>query len=163
MKKFPNLKNPFHFFASLGGIGCIPIAPGTFGSFFSAILFIVISHHLDDMLIPTIVSIVFSILVCEIASKDLANKDHKAIVIDELAGMWVAVCPIIYFENIGMHERLIYVFICFLLFRFFDITKPFPISFFDTRIKNGFGIVMDDVVAGCFAGLISVLILYFLF
>ena len=123
----------------------------------------VISHHLDDMLIPTIVSIVFSILVCEIASKDLANKDNKAIVIDELAGMWVALCPIIYFENIGMHERLIYVFICFLLFRFFDITKPFPISFFDTRIKNGFGIVMDDVVAGCFAGLISVLILYFLF
>ena len=94
MSNFPDLKKPYDILASLGGIGLIPFAPGTFGSIFAWIAFILISHFVN-MLILTIVIIILSIWICEKVSKDLFEKDHKSIVIDELAGMWVALLPVI--------------------------------------------------------------------
>jgi phosphatidylglycerophosphatase A len=92
MSKFPDLKNPIHFIATLGGIGKIPIAPGTWGSIFAFLVFIYISHYVD-MLIVVILSIPFSIWICEKASINLIEKDHKSIVIDELVGIWIALVP----------------------------------------------------------------------
>ena len=87
MNKFPNLKDPFHLIATLFGIGNIPFAPGTFGSIFAWILFIVISHFLDstNMVVLCVFIIAISIWVCEKASNDLIERDHKSIVIDELS------------------------------------------------------------------------------
>ena len=160
MSEFPNLKKPYEFIASLGGIGLIPLAPGTFGSIFAWFVFIIMSHFVD-MLIYTICIVFIAIWVCEKASVNLIQKDHKSIVIDELAGMWVALVPVIYFASDQL-ERIIYACLALLFFRVFDILKPFPISYFDKKFKNGFGIVLDDLIAGIFSGILSVLIVVFL-
>ena len=161
MSNFPDLKKPYDILASLGGIGLIPFAPGTFGSIFAWIAFILISHFVN-MLILTIVIIILSIWICEKASKDLFEKDHKSIVIDELAGMWVALLPVIYFAS-SQNERITYAILALVFFRFFDILKPFPVSYFDQKYKNGFGIVFDDIIAGILATVPSLIILFLLF
>ena len=160
MSEFPNLKKPYDFIASLGGIGLIPLAPGTFGSIFAWFVFVIMSHFVD-MLIYTICIVFVAIWVCEKASVNLIQKDHKSIVIDELAGMWVALVPVIYFASDQL-ERIIYACLALVFFRVFDILKPFPISYFDRKYKNGFGIVLDDIIAGIFSGILSVLIVVFL-
>ena len=160
MSEFPNLKKPYEFIASLGGIGLIPLAPGTFGSIFAWFVFVIMSHFVD-MLIYTICIVFIAIWVCEKASVNLIQKDHKSIVIDELAGMWVALVPVIYFASDQL-ERIIYACLALVFFRVFDILKPFPISYFDKKYKNGFGIVLDDIIAGIFSGILSVLIVVFL-
>jgi phosphatidylglycerophosphatase A len=160
MSEFPNLKKPYDFIASLGGIGLIPFAPGTFGSIFAWLVFVIMSHFVN-MLIYTIAIVFIAIWVCEKASVKLIQKDHKSIVIDELAGMWVALVPVIYFAS-NQFERIIYACLALVFFRVFDILKPFPISYFDKKYKNGFGIVLDDIIAGIFSGILSVLIVVFL-
>ena len=160
MSEFPNLKKPYDFIASLGGIGLIPFAPGTFGSIFAWLVFVIMSHFVN-MLIYTIAIVFIAIWVCEKASVNLIQKDHKSIVIDELAGMWVALVPVIYFAS-NQFERIIYACLALVFFRVFDILKPFPISYFDKKFKNGFGIVLDDIIAGIFSGILSVLIVVFL-
>ena len=160
MSEFPNLKKPYDFIASLGGIGLIPFAPGTFGRIFAWLVFVIMSHFVN-MLIYTIAIVFIAIWVCEKASVNLIQKDHKSIVIDELAGMWVALVPVIYFAS-NQFERIIYACLALVFFRVFDILKPFPISYFDKKYKNGFGIVLDDIIAGIFSGILSVLIVVFL-
>lgn len=121
MSKFPDLKNPIHFIATLGGIGKIPIAPGTWGSIFGFLVFIYVSHYVD-MLIVVILSIPFSIWICEKASINLIEKDHKSIVIDELVGIWVALAPALYLST--QSSRTLYVVLALIFFRIFDILKP---------------------------------------
>ena len=164
MNKFPNLKDPFHLIATLFGIGNIPFAPGTFGSIFAWILFIVISHFLDstNMIVLCVFIIFISIWVCEKASKDLIERDHKSIVIDELAGMWLCLLPVLFLAS-SQQERIIYAALVLIFFRIFDILKPYPISYLDEKFKNGFGIVLDDLVAGIFALTITIAIASFLF
>lgn len=151
MQKFLDLKNPYHFIASLGGIGLIPFAPGTFGSIFAWLIFIVLSHFMN-MFVLTLIVIFFAIWICDKAIKNLIEKDHKSIVIDELVGMWIALIPVIYIAS-NQKERIIYAILAIVLFRIFDILKPYPISYFDKKLKNGFGIVLDDCIAGIFSGI----------
>ena len=160
MSKFPDLKNPIHFIATLGGIGKIPIAPGTWGSIFAFIIFICISHYVD-MLIVVILSIPFSIWVCEKASVNLIEKDHKSIVIDELVGIWVALVPAIYLST--QTSRTSYAVFALIFFRLFDILKPFPVSYFDKNFKNGLGIVLDDLIAGIMAIFPTMVLVYLIF
>ena len=160
MSKFPDLKNPIHFIATLGGIGKIPIAPGTWGSIFAFFIFIYISHYVD-MLIVVILSIPFSIWVCEKASVNLIEKDHKSIVIDELVGIWIALVPALYLST--QTSRTSYAVLALIFFRIFDILKPFPISYFDKNFKNGLGIVLDDLIAGIMAIFPAMALIYLLF
>ena len=160
MSKFPDLKNPIHFIATLGGIGKIPIAPGTWGSIFAFFIFIYISHYVD-MLTVVILSIPFSIWVCEKASVNLIEKDHKSIVIDELVGIWVALVPALYLST--QTSRTSYAVLALIFFRLFDILKPFPISYFDKNFKNGLGIVLDDLIAGIMATFPAMALIYLIF
>ena len=160
MSKFPDLKNPIHFIATLGGIGKIPIAPGTWGSIFAFFIFIYISHYLD-MLIVVILSIPFSIWICEKASINLIEKDHKSIVIDELVGIWIALVPALYLST--QTSRTSYAVLALIFFRLFDILKPFPISYFDKNFKNGLGIVLDDLIAGIMAIFPAMALIYLIF
>ena len=160
MSKFPDLKNPIHFIATLGGIGKIPIAPGTWGSIFAFFIFIYISHYVD-MLIVVILSIPFSIWVCEKASVNLKEKDHKSIVIDELVGIWIALVPALYLST--QTSRTSYAVLALIFFRLFDILKPFPISYFDKNFKNGLGIVLDDLIAGIMATFPAMALIYLIF
>ena len=164
MNKFPNLKKPSHLFATLFGIGLLPVAPGTWGSLFGLILFLyigvylTISQELFYFILLCIISVAF--IICYFATKDLDinEKDQKSIVIDELAGVWLAFTPVA--GVIMMKEFLIYSFLAFILFRIFDIWKPYPINIVDRRIKNYFGVVLDDLIAGIYAAIIVILISY---
>ena len=157
MDDFPNLKNPFHFLATLGGIGNIPLAPGTFGSIFSWLIFIFLSHFVN-MFYVAFIGIFLSIWICEMASKNLIHKDHRSIVIDELIGIWIALLPVLYLAD-TQKERIVYAIAALLFFRLIDIFKPFPVSYFDENFKNGIGIVMDDLIAGAMAIIPSYIIL----
>jgi phosphatidylglycerophosphatase A len=159
MSKFPDLKNPIHFIATLGGIGKIPIAPGTWGSLFAFLVFIYISHYVD-MLIVVILSIPFSIWICEKASRNLVEKDHKSIVIDELVGIWIALVPALYLST--QTSRTSYAVLALIFFRLFDILKPYPVSYFDKNFKNGLGIVLDDLIAGIMAIFPAMALIYLL-
>ena len=99
--------------------------------------------------------------ILEHANKDLVIKDHKSIIIDELVGTWISLLPVLFIAD-DRYERIIYAAIALILFRFFDILKPYPISFFDKEYKNGLGIVLDDVIAGIFSGILSVILLILL-
>ena len=160
MQNFPNLKNPLHFIVTLGGLGKIPIAPGTFGSIFAWFVFIFLSHYINMIFLTFAVGI-FSVWICEKITKDLVIKDHKSIVIDELVGTWISLLPVLFIAD-DRYERIIYAAIALILFRFFDILKPYPISFFDKEYKNGLGIVLDDVIAGIFSGILSVIVIILL-
>ena len=157
---FPDLKNPYHFLATLGGVGLLPFAPGTFGSLCAALLFVFLAHFIN-MTLATLFITVLAIWICETISKDLQIKDHKAIVIDELVGMWISLLPTLFLAS--QNQRLTYTIVAIFVFRFFDITKPIPISYFDKKFKNGFGIVFDDVLAGIFTIFVACFLSLFLF
>lgn len=141
---FPNLKKPSHLFATWFGIGLIRPAPGTWGSLAALLIwyFAEFLHSSIHIVLP--IFILFSWLACSQASQDSQSKDHSSIVIDEVAGMLVAL-------SFVAHEIIIYLW-AFLLFRFFDIWKPWPVSWADNNVKGGLGILLDDLIAGLSAG-----------
>ncbi len=162
MSSFPNLKKFSHLSATFFGVGLLPFAPGTWGSITALILFFGFIYFQVSFLYFFFIFLLFSlasIVICEMASKDLVEKDHKAIVIDEVAGAWLS---FLFIPTLGTYnfstsewekESYLAAFVILILFRFFDIFKPHPISVIDKKIKSGFGIVLDDLVAGVFAGL----------
>ena len=163
MQKFPNLKNPFHFLATLGGIGLAPLAPGTAGSIFGWILFIILSHYVGTYTFLVLIGFVIILAITSSgkASKDLVEKDHKSIVIDELAGIWVAMYPVLFVAS-TQYERSLYAILALIFFRLFDIFKPYPISYIDKNFKNGLGIVLDDLIAGIYSAIFAISITLYL-
>ena len=163
MQKFPNLKNPFHFLATLGGIGLAPLAPGTAGSIFGWILFIILSHYVGTYTFLVLIGFVIILAITSSgkASKDLVEKDHKSIVIDELAGIWVAMYPVIFIAS-TQYERSLYAILALIFFRLFDIFKTYPISYIDKNYKNGLGIVLDDLIAGIYSAIFAISITLYL-
>ena len=157
MNRFPNLRSPSHLLATLFGIGLLPLAPGTWGSLIGLILFlytgIYLSINQEEFYFLLILIILFSFVICYFATNGLENheKDQKSIVIDELAGMWVALIPVA--GIVMMREFIICSFLAFLFFRIFDIWKPYPINAVDRKIKNYFGVVFDDLIAGVYAAI----------
>ena len=141
-------------FVTMIGLGKIPKIPGTFGSLFTVILLYMFFHifNLPSNVILIFLIIIFTLSFLAIANhiKNNENKDPKEIVIDEFIGQSI---PIYLYEishgtEKSTNEALILYAVCFVLFRFFDIAKPFPVSFFDKNFKNSFGVIMDDVCAG---------------
>ena len=136
------------------GLGRIRFIPGTFGSLATVILLFICFHilNISSNIILLILSITFaySFIAIKNHTKDSKNKDPGEIIIDEFIGQAI---PIYLYEISHGTEKttdqtiMIYA-ICFVLFRFFDIKKPFPVSYFDKKQKNSFGVVMDDVCAG---------------
>ena len=141
-------------FVTMIGLGKIPKIPGTFGSLVTVIFLYIFFHifQLPSNLIFVFLIIIFILSFFAVAMyiKNNENKDPKEIVIDEFIGQSI---PIYLYEvshgiEKSPNDALIFYAVCFVLFRFFDITKPFPVSFFDKKFKNSFGVIMDDVCAG---------------
>ena len=141
-------------FVTMFGLGKIPKIPGTFGSLGTVILLYFLFHTLNisSNLILIILIIIFTYSFSAVAThiKERENKDPKEVIIDEFIGQSI---PIYLYEishgtEKTANEAIIFYIICFVLFRFFDIAKPFPVSFFDKNFKNSFGVIMDDVCAG---------------
>ncbi|MDC1463432.1 phosphatidylglycerophosphatase A [Alphaproteobacteria bacterium] len=141
-------------FVTMCGLGKIKYMPGTFGSLATTIILYYLFHVLDVstnfILIGLIIIFVYSFYAVSSHIESSENKDPSEIVIDEFLGQSI---PIYLYEishgvtkNDG--EAIIYYLLFFTLFRYFDIMKPFPVSFFDKNFKNSFGVIMDDVCAG---------------
>ncbi len=150
--------------ARLEPFGCIPFAPGTWGSLFS--LFLAYFCFLPLPLFARIISLIalffLGIWSAGIAEKLLEAKDPSSIVIDELVGLWIVLLPL-YIGSQTQKETYFQLIIAFALFRFFDISKIFPISNMEKIFSGGMGIMIDDVVAGLYALLCFVIIRHFLF
>ena len=151
-------------FVTMFGLGKIPKIPGTFGSLATVIILFYFFHILDLssnlILIGLIIIFILSFSAVTFYTKDNENKDPKEIIIDEFIGQSI---PIYLYEISHGTEKLpeeaiLFYAICFVLFRFFDISKPFPVNFFDKNFKNSFGVIMDDVCAGLYV--VAVLVLY---
>ena len=143
-------------FVTMFGLGKVPKIPGTFGSLATVIILYIFFHKLNIsasiILIGLIIIFVYSFSAVAAHIKDNENKDPKEVIIDEFIGQSI---PIYLYEishgtEKSSDEALIFYGICFILFRFFDIVKPFPVSFFDKNFKNSFGVIMDDVCAGIY-------------
>ena len=148
------IKNINTLFVTMFGLGKIPKIPGTFGSLATVVILYFFFHIINLssvlILIGLIIIFIFSFLAITIHIKDNENKDPKEVIIDEFIGQSI---PIYLYEishgtEKSADEAIIFYIICFILFRFFDIVKPFPVSFFDRNFKNSFGVIMDDVCAG---------------
>jgi phosphatidylglycerophosphatase A len=129
-------------------IGFLPKAPGTFGSLAAIVLIYLFYLSEASIILLITISVILFILGsigAEVFEKKHHLHDSSWIVIDEVIGMLICWAFILEFN-------LLNLLLCFVLFRLFDIAKPFPISTLDKKIKNGAGVMLDDVLAGIFAG-----------
>ena len=133
--------HPAHLIACGFGSGLSPFAPGTFGTLFAWATFLLFKPWLNELesLVFLLVCLLGGILAIHKTGADLGIVDHGSIVWDEIVPFWLvlAFCP----------ASLSWQGVAFLLFRLFDITKPQPARFFDRQVKNGFGVMADDLVA----------------
>ena len=151
-------------FVTLFGIGKIKKIPGSFASLATTLFLFFLFHILNVspniVLFFVIIIFFISLYAVNIFIKDLDNKDPKEVVIDEFIGQSIPIClyEIAHEGTKETDQVLTYYFIMFILFRIFDIAKPFPVSYYDKNFKNSFGVIMDDVSAGLYV--VSVLVLY---
>ena len=143
-------------FVTMFGLGKIKFIPGTFGSLATIVILYFLFHIINVpsnlILIGLIVIFIYSFSAVKNYIKDTHNKDPREVVIDEFIGQSI---PIYLYEiSHGIEKSsssaIIFYGICFILFRYFDIMKPFPVSYFDKNFKNSFGVIMDDVCAGLY-------------
>ncbi|MGF1680510.1 phosphatidylglycerophosphatase A [Photobacterium makurazakiensis] len=144
-KDYINLKNPWHFLATGFGSGLSPIIPGTMGTVAAIPLYLLmVQLPFAVYLAITLVAAVIGVTICQKTSDDMGVHDHGSIVWDEFVGFWItmAIAPVVSWE---------WVLAGFVLFRFFDMVKPWPISWLDKHVHGGFGIMIDDILAGFMA------------
>ncbi len=150
------------FFVTFFGIGYVKFAPGTFASIITSIL-LFISFHILEISSNTVLIFLFFIFFYSLYAvssyiKKISNKDPKEVVIDEVIGQSI---PIYLYEishgtSKQFDDALLFYPIIFILFRLFDIIKPFPVNYFDKKIKNSFGVIFDDICAGLYVVLILI-------
>ena len=143
-------------FVTMFSLGRIGFLPGTFGSL-ATVIFLFVCFHIINIssniiLIILVIAFAYSFIAIKNYTENNENKDPGEIIIDEFIGQAI---PIYLYEishgtEKTMDQALIIYTVCFILFRFFDILKPFPVSYFDRKHKNSFGVVMDDVCAGLY-------------
>ena len=154
-------------FVTLFGIGKIKKIPGSVASLATTLFLFFLFHILNIspniILIALIIIFLISLYAVNIFIKDLENKDPKEVVIDEFIGQSIPLCLYEVAHNVPREtgEILKFYFIMFILFRIFDITKPFPVSYYEKNFKNSLGVIMDDVCAGLYV--VAVLVLYMVF
>ena len=144
VKVEPNWFNPIHLLALGFGSGAAPKAQGTCGTLVAVLIYWPLSQlSPEHYLLMLLVTSVMGIYICGQTAKDLGVHDHGSIVWDEFVGFWITM----FAAPVGW----VWVVVGFVLFRFFDIIKPWPISWIDKNITGGFGIMLDDVIAGVMA------------
>ncbi|WP_318437727.1 phosphatidylglycerophosphatase A [Photobacterium leiognathi] len=144
-KDLLKMSNPWHLLATGFGSGLAKYVPGTMGTL-AAIPFYLLLAQLPFgwYLVAVLVAALIGVKICTITSGDMKVHDHGSIVWDEFVGFWItmAIVPTVSWQ---------WVLTGFILFRFFDMVKPWPISWLDKHVKGGFGIMVDDILAGFMA------------
>ena len=149
------LKDPIHCLALGFGTGLAAKAPGTFGTLVGIPLFLVMqSLPVAIYCLVTTILFLVGVWICDRTARELGVHDHPGIVWDEVVGYLVTM--------LMAPSGWLWIIMGFILFRIFDIWKPWPIKIIDQRISGGFGIMFDDLIAGVFA-FISIHILSFAF
>ncbi|MFT4927949.1 MAG: phosphatidylglycerophosphatase A [Phenylobacterium sp.] len=139
-----DLTKPHHFLALGFGAGLLRPAPGTWGTLVAIPIFLLLSYlSLPYYIAITVCVSVVGIWICDRCAKDIGVHDHGAIVWDEIAGFLVTM--------MFVEATWLNILLGFALFRFFDIIKPWPISWVDRKVHGGFGIMIDDIIAGIFS------------
>ena len=154
-KKIPAsyLKDPVHFLALGFGSGLAPRAPGTFGTLAAIpVYLLIVRFELAWYLFVVGLISIAGIYICDYTSRKLNVHDHPGIVIDEFAGFMITM--------IAVPVSWQWVVAGFIVFRIFDIIKPWPISWLDKHVHGGLGIMLDDIVAGLFGFLCLQLVLH---
>ena len=148
------LSHPAHFIALGFGSGLAPKAPGTFGTLAALAIFLVLERLMAPWIVGALAVPLFfvGIWASAITARDLGVADHGAIVIDEI----VAFLPLCVFAN----KSPLMLAVAFGLFRLFDIWKPFPIRQVERRVKGGFGVMIDDVLAAVYACAVVALLVF---
>jgi len=141
----PNFKDPVHWLAFGLGSGLSPKAPGTVGTIAALPIY---WFFLQDLSLPMYLAVLvltslIGVYLCHKTAKDLNVHDHGGIVFDEWVGMWITLLLV--------PQGWQWLLLGFVLFRFFDIIKPWPIKYFDEKVAGGLGIMLDDIVAGLIA------------
>lgn len=138
------LLNPLHLLSLGFGSGLAPVAPGTFGTLAAVPLYLLIAQlSLPWYLLVVVAGFAVGVLLCRYTSAALGVHDHSGIVWDEFVGYWITM--------IAVPLAWQWIVAGFVLFRVFDIVKPWPVKIADTKMKGGFGIMIDDVLAGLYA------------
>ena len=153
------LATPAGWLACGFGSGLAPVAQGTFGSLAALLPWLGLRQlPLPIYLLVIVAGFAIGVWACNVASRALGVADHRSLVWDEFIGQWIALLPLLVLPAswwaIGAG---------FVLFRLFDVWKPWPIRWLDRRMKGGMGVMIDDVVAGIFAAAVLACGLYFLF
>ena len=152
-----------NYFVTMFGIGYIKKIPGTVSSFVTVVFLFIYFHYFElsknFFLFILCLVFIYSFIAVNLYIKDKTNKDPKEVVIDEFIGQSI---PIYLYEishgtDKTFNEAIYIYFVIFILFRLFDIKKPFPVSYFDKNFKNSFGVVMDDVIAGLYVVLVLII------
>ncbi len=154
------LKHPIHLLALGFGSGLSKKAPGTAGSLLAWIL-AWIFPGLTNIIFVVVASVV-GVYFCHWSAKDMGVHDHPAIVWDEFCGQWLLLSYVVYIvgvPDLGISTALYGWLSAFVLFRFFDILKPWPISWMDKNLDGGIGIMLDDIMAA----LLGIIVLHFSF
>ena len=144
------------------GIGNSKYAPGSVASFITCFIYIIFYTYQVNILfliLGVFTIFIFSVYAIDEITNLFSEIDAKEIVIDEFVGQSIPILTIYNFiEKNNFDHFIFYTFICFVLFRLFDITKPYPINKIDKKMKNGFGVILDDVVAGLYSAIIILII-----
>ncbi len=139
-------QDPWHFLAFGFGLGDMPFMPGTFGTLAAVpFCFLLTKLSLPLYLGFVVLTFVLGCWLCGRCSLALGVHDHGGIVFDEMVGFWITLCAV--------KVTWLNLLLGFVLFRFFDILKPWPIKWCDKQLTGGFGIMFDDVLAGVMAWL----------
>lgn len=144
------LQSPACFLALGGGMGLAPRAPGTFGTLVGIPLLFLMPQHVGLNLL--VIGLLFAVGVwcCDVCAKELGVHDHPGIVWDEVVGYLLVM--------VAVPRTFVFVVIGFIVFRFFDILKPWPIRVVDHNVHGGIGIMLDDIVAAVFAAFVMQII-----
>lgn len=150
------LATPAGWLACGFGSGLVPAAQGTFGSLAALLPWLGLRQlSLPFYLLVIVAGFAIGVWACNVASRALGVADHRSLVWDEFVGQWIALLPLLVLPAPWWT-----IVLGFVLFRLFDVWKPWPIRWLDRRVKGGMGVMIDDVVAGAFAAIVLALGLY---
>ena len=148
------------------GLGYSKFMPGTIASFVTLLIYnflFILQINIFFLLILFLVVLIYSTFIIDKLSKNFSSIDAKEIVIDEFIGQSIPILSIYFMiEPNNLIEFILLSLISFVIFRIFDIFKPFPINLVDKKIKNGFGVIFDDVLAGVITSIIILSFIYFI-
>ena len=151
-------------FVTFFNIGKIKFAPGTFASLFACFLFLLLADLLNVIILFFIILLIFfySFIAINNSFESFSFEDSQEIVIDEVVGQMLPLLAIPIYETLYLAPKEYYCAAAFLLFRLFDIWKPFPINYVDNNTKGALGIMLDDILAGVYSIIILTIVFFFL-